>query len=205
MWRDPREPKRIMVMLEHYGTSSSVYKFHSCPVTGDAYLVFLTSVGNFINKNTNRTGQMSLLSEEEYLNEYGRRLVNSLVTRRADFSFCLACTSTRAEIVLMPCGHAPFCAKCCRNYKGTECPLCKTELYCESIKFTVPEAGAHCLACPPSMNCTKMDCMLQPCGCVVGCLEYVERSLAPKADNCPNCGEEVETMMKVFAQTEGTE
>ena len=72
-------------MLEHYGTNSSVYKFHSCPVTGDAYLVFLTSVGNFINKNTNRTGQMSLLSEEEYLNEYGRRLVNSLVTRWVKF------------------------------------------------------------------------------------------------------------------------
>lgn len=79
--------------------------------------------------------------------------------------------------------------------------FCLVDLKFSRCKSRIP--SKQCMICPKKFNCHKMDCMLFPCGCIIGCCTYAEKAILPsEGGKCPNCKDEVNALQKVFIQQE---
>lgn len=197
------EPNKVKIMFGHNGIKSSIYKFTMCPILQDAYLFFFTPFDKFPSKE-NTKNQISFLNPKDYLFEYSNRIKEGILSKKTnwEFSLCVGCCNNTADIVIIPCGHTVFCSRCETKWKD-KCPYCKSELGLD-LKFSRCKSrlpSKQCLVCPKYFECHKMDCMLFPCGCIIGCCLYAEKAIVPsEGGKCPNCNEEVSSLQKVFIQ-----
>ncbi|KAL3069931.1 hypothetical protein niasHS_016156 [Heterodera schachtii] len=186
------DPKHIKIMFS-CGSKHSAFIFKLCPIIEDAYLIFFVPYQKF------RDGHLSLLSSLHFLEEYmGRMRSRTFV---AEQNQCIICQKL-TELVFQPCGHATYCKKCDRkSTKDPRCPICRLHVYDRYEYRLAP--GSRCVVCPARFGCHRMDCMVLPCRCVVGCKQYTQLAVQPGRDPCPACNfEPVDQLVKVFVQQE---
>uniref|UniRef100_A0A183CEX4 RING-type domain-containing protein n=1 Tax=Globodera pallida TaxID=36090 RepID=A0A183CEX4_GLOPA len=161
------------------------------------------SAGTLQCRNTSRDGHLSLLSPLHFLLEFIGRMRSSTAIgghqQPDDVNACCVCQSV-TEVVFLPCGHSSFCLKCSKKAKDPRCPVCRLNIF---ERHVYRLASPRCSTCPARFDCRRMDCMLLPCCCVVGCKQYTELAVQAGVDECPACGQQpVERILKVFVQQE---
>uniref|UniRef100_A0A914I3H5 RING-type domain-containing protein n=1 Tax=Globodera rostochiensis TaxID=31243 RepID=A0A914I3H5_GLORO len=191
------EETQIKIMFS-CGSKHSAFIFNLCPFKQDAYLVFFVPYQKF------RDGHLSLLSPLHFLLEFIGRMRSSTAIggnqQPDDVNACCVCQSV-TEVVFLPCGHSSFCLKCSKKAaKDPRCPVCRLNIF---ERHVYRLSSPRCLTCPARFDCRRMDCMLLPCCCVVGCKQYTELAVQSGVDECPACGQQpVERIIKVFVQQE---